>query len=221
MSFLYVGHTHEDIDAAFAQVSETLRTNDAETLPKFLHIIDGSRRLQGLFDIKAWLIPHLNDIQHHSEPLHFKFNTDSANDVCVWYRGNSTRPWIRLENTLLMDVPKGQPEILLPSQLHKLDMKALQICVDKSRYSMSGGEGQYRWWQMFLADLANINESYERKVEYARNEARWTLPNLRNKAHLHAKAPTEPVSQYLQSLMDKELDDPNVSLMSTHYHTLK
>ena len=33
LSFLFVGHTHEDVDACFSHISKKLRMNDAETIP--------------------------------------------------------------------------------------------------------------------------------------------------------------------------------------------
>ncbi|VDI09707.1 Hypothetical predicted protein [Mytilus galloprovincialis] len=39
LSFLPVGHTHEDVDAAFSRIAETLRRNDAETMPRLKEML--------------------------------------------------------------------------------------------------------------------------------------------------------------------------------------
>lgn len=76
LSFLHVGHTHEDIDASFSQLSMKLRNSDAETMPKLLSLLNNAKQLRGLLDIKSWIEPCLNNIKKHSKPLHFKFRRD-------------------------------------------------------------------------------------------------------------------------------------------------
>ena len=39
LSFLIVGHTHEDVDAAFSRISEKLRRLDAETFYDLLGLL--------------------------------------------------------------------------------------------------------------------------------------------------------------------------------------
>ena len=73
MSFLIVGHTHEDIDAGFSKIAETLRKTDAHTLVRLLHLLPNSEQTKGLYDIKKWMEPYINNIMHHSKPLHFQF----------------------------------------------------------------------------------------------------------------------------------------------------
>ena len=73
LSFLYVGHTHEDIDAQFSHLAGILKTNDAVTLPRLLALFPNAVQLRGLYNFKEWVEPYLNEIQHHSKPLHFLF----------------------------------------------------------------------------------------------------------------------------------------------------
>ncbi|XP_053381351.1 uncharacterized protein LOC123565970 [Mercenaria mercenaria] len=70
LSFLYVGHTHEDVDAAFSKISEKLRTTDAETLDDLIALLPKPEEILHMFDVKNWLAPHIADIEKHSEPLH-------------------------------------------------------------------------------------------------------------------------------------------------------
>ena len=53
LSFLYVGHTHEDIDAGISRMSETLKQSEAETLPELKAIIPDCHHLKGMYDIKS------------------------------------------------------------------------------------------------------------------------------------------------------------------------
>ena len=73
MSFLMVGHTHEDIDQRFSCISRTLK-HDARSLPELHAVIIISManmsveatKLGGVFDIKSWLKPYLNHISQHT-----------------------------------------------------------------------------------------------------------------------------------------------------------
>ena len=102
LSFLHVGHTHEDIDASFSQLSMKLRKADAETMPQLLSLLNGANQLRGLFDIKAWLEPCLNNIKKHSKPLHFKFNKDVTQKTVMQDRANSNRPWNFTDEAILI-----------------------------------------------------------------------------------------------------------------------
>lgn len=48
-----MGHTHEDIDAAFSRVSEKLRKTEAETLVGLIDLLPNSKQTGGLYDIKG------------------------------------------------------------------------------------------------------------------------------------------------------------------------
>ena len=56
LSFLYVGHTHEDIDAAFSKVAEKLRKQEAETLHGLMSLLPNAKQTSGLYDIKNWFL---------------------------------------------------------------------------------------------------------------------------------------------------------------------
>ena len=47
VSFLFVGHTHEDIDAAFHGVAEKFRRNDVETMSDLLSLLPETREIKG------------------------------------------------------------------------------------------------------------------------------------------------------------------------------
>ncbi|CAG2253820.1 unnamed protein product [Mytilus edulis] len=64
LSFLPVGHTHEDVDAAFSRIAETLRRNDAETMPRLKEMLPNVKDIEAIYDIRSWITSSLNDIQH-------------------------------------------------------------------------------------------------------------------------------------------------------------
>ena len=56
LSFLLVGHTHEDIDAMFSKIANTLRRTDAETMTDLITLMPRVNLLHGgLFDIRKWI----------------------------------------------------------------------------------------------------------------------------------------------------------------------
>ena len=69
LSFLYVGHTHEDVDAAFSKVADKLRKTDVEVLQDLIDVIDGEV-LDSIFDVKSWLAPEIKTSWHqHTSSL--------------------------------------------------------------------------------------------------------------------------------------------------------
>ena len=216
LSFLYVGHTHEDIDATFSQIAEKLRREDAETIPKLQMMLGRCRKVQGLFDIKTWLEPHLNKLQHHSKPLHFKFHRDVNDAILVSYRGNRDRPWIALQTPVLSGIPEGEPKILIPPNFANIDTSGIRSNIEKYRFQFTGGDVQYNWWMRFLADVDEIQLSKEKLNEYASDGAMWLFPHLLNRNIEEPEDDNEVMNvAVLAEALDKELDDPVVSGMTS------
>ena len=79
MSFLVVGHTHEDIDQMFSCYARRLSKHDAKTLPELMEEIQASfspsvkvKLLQSLFDVKGWMSGHVGDLTGHTPQHQFK-----------------------------------------------------------------------------------------------------------------------------------------------------
>lgn len=179
LSFLHVGHTHEDIDASFSQLSMKLRKADAETMPQLLSLLNGANQLRGLFDIKAWLEPCLNNIKKHSKPLHFKFSKDVSQKTVMQYRANSNRPWNFTDEAILHSIPSGQPRLLLPPNFHKIEISAIRKNIEKQQYNFSG-DGQYNWWLQYLDYLQIVKNNQDTMIDYAKRGAEWLIPILMN-----------------------------------------
>ncbi|XP_052213079.1 uncharacterized protein LOC127831989 [Dreissena polymorpha] len=110
MSFLIVGHTHEDIDARFSMISRTLGSKDAEIFEDLLKILQSAERVTKIFDVKKWLEPNLNVAQHATQPLHYKFvNVEGI--VNFFYKDYQHQPWTPLVGHFLQKVPEGVPEL--------------------------------------------------------------------------------------------------------------
>ena len=133
MSFLPVGHTHEDIDAEFSRIAEKLRKTDAETLVQLMNLLPASKQTGGLYDIKGWLEKHIRPITGHSGALHYRFSKDEANNLIGEYKGLNHRPWKKLSKLMLTTTPTGIPKILLPNfSKYKFDLltKNIDKCIN-------------------------------------------------------------------------------------------
>jgi hypothetical protein len=84
LSFLPVGHTHEDIDQMFSRIAIQLRTHNAVDLEELKTVVTNAivkfnvrpefRSIHSVANLKDWLTPYLNDIHGHAgrEILHFQ-----------------------------------------------------------------------------------------------------------------------------------------------------
>ena len=92
MSFLPVGHTHEDIDRMFSFPRNAFSGSNCDTLddlirfivPSAFHVVDKpvNRLHPNLFNWKDWMRPYLPDLRGHSGPklFHF-FKSEESNRV--------------------------------------------------------------------------------------------------------------------------------------------
>ena len=102
LSFLPVGHTHEDIDQLFSRFAESLRRMDCfswDDLERIIrssyHSENGSQpevvRNPKVADFKGWMEFKKIDISGHNAPMCFKFQKDqSTTDVLMYARGRTS-----------------------------------------------------------------------------------------------------------------------------------
>jgi thioester reductase-like protein len=93
ISFLMVGHTHEDVDQVFSKFSGYLLKHTALTIDKLLSgfskcysLAPHGVELKDMFDISNWLLPNLNSISMHSKPHVFKITLNEHSKACIWFR---------------------------------------------------------------------------------------------------------------------------------------
>jgi hypothetical protein len=90
LSFLIVGHTHEDIDQRFSTISSALKRQDIHSLKELLSIIKlkpprtepfvVAEHLEHIRDWKSFITPYLrhNELIGTSQPHHFRFYKDGG-----------------------------------------------------------------------------------------------------------------------------------------------
>lgn len=71
MSFLLVGHTHEDVDQCFSTISQKLKEKDALTMPNLEALIFNSQtpqphvsKVNTVLNISGWLEPFINQVHN-------------------------------------------------------------------------------------------------------------------------------------------------------------
>ena len=201
LSFLFVGHTHEDVDAGFSQIAKTLRQQDVETLNELIEMLPNGQELEFMFDVKSWLEPHLVEPKKHTQPLHFRFQSVGDNDVTVHHKRLFNHPWQDYESGFFKSyingkkyLPSGTPK-QLPPDLERVDLERIKRQIRTLSHLFSNPE-KNQWWNSFLSSLSN------RKTQ---KRGQWILKMLpkRTKADqiedLSIEIPPE-----LQKLLDIE-----------------
>ena len=109
LSFLLVGHTHEDIDQRFSTISSALKRQDINSLKELLQIIQEkptrtepfvvAEHLEHIRDWKSFISPYLREDEFigTSQPQHFRFYMD----------GNIPR----VQFKMYARTPRWEPEI--------------------------------------------------------------------------------------------------------------
>ena len=186
-----VGHTHEDIDQYFSKLSQYLKYNSAHTLPgtytywksgayvvcclliaDFLSAIKNCYGTMGdptllehVFDIKAWLQPHLKKLHNHSHHHIFRFTRDARGVVVMHTKDWNESEWepadsgIDLFKVVLLkcadislsviyyqqSFPDGPPGLVKPS-LDRLDIDKLSMHASQYRVRCGISEEAQKWW---------------------------------------------------------------------------
>ena len=110
LSFLIVGHTHEDIDQRFSCISSMLKRSDVDSLKEMLNLIQrgtspteafvSARLLENVWDWKLFIIPHLltgpDSLVGITFPHHMRFymdNREGVHEVRVQHKHYCKDPW--------------------------------------------------------------------------------------------------------------------------------
>ena len=102
MSFLVVGHTHENIDQMFWCFARRLTKQEAHTLPDLMAKLTigytpnvSVSQLTTVFDVKGWMAGSLNEITGHIHQHLFKPVRDAQGRAILFYKKWSSSPeWL-------------------------------------------------------------------------------------------------------------------------------
>lgn len=124
ISFLMVGHTHEDVDQVFSRIAVKLKRRNASTLPDLQNVIKEAynpmpecQELKMLFDISGWIGEHVLPMKNHVYPHAFRFFMGEDKKAQMQYKNWATdATWLPRGEpfTILRSIPKGIPSLVRP-----------------------------------------------------------------------------------------------------------
>ncbi|CAH1802757.1 unnamed protein product [Owenia fusiformis] len=143
-----------------------------------LSLLKNGQRINVVYNFRKWIEPHLDEIKHHTKPLHFKF-IKTSNGVKLLYKGLHTQPWVEAPS-ILKTLPQGEPDIQTPN-FEKLNIDGIQRNQRFLRplYSDQRDGSQYIWWQKYIKHVRALLASDELVNQYLlRNKKQWMLDGL-------------------------------------------
>jgi len=218
LSFLYVGHTHEDVDAKFSEIADKLRQNHAETIPKLIALLPNCTQITSIYNVRDWLENCLVDVRKHTKPLHFKFVM--VDKVKVFYKGSVEKKWkilaggsMFLNRDQNVSLPSGTPALCLPDFNVNVRADRLGQAV-RHWVSLITEEDDNGWWASFIQRMKNLTASAAMQESYASLNASWVLPLLPRQQPVQEDIDDgeKAIPDSLQQLLNAEMEDPQVNL---------
>ena len=215
VSFLVVGHTHENIDQMFSCFARRLTKREAHTLLDLMAELTigytpnvSVSQLTTVFDVKGWMAGSLNDITGHIHQHQFKLVRDDQGWAVLFYKKWSSSPeWLPEGGIrLLSQTPKGKPEIVTPNITNGMAIEKMEQGLPKYRLKLSDEEME--WWHEFVKN----QRQRERKTI---SKTKWNLSALGKKQDVNAattEAGPSTAHQELQRLISKEEREVQVNL---------
>ena len=138
VSYLPVGHTHEDIDQCFGRLSIYLRKHDALDLPGLLHCIKHSQNvgtkmqpqvehLTNFANVSDYLLPYYVHSRWEGISKYYQFKFQISSDEDPQFHGKAIvmarsdawghKPWAGLEERSIKSVVFGKPKAVMPREL--------------------------------------------------------------------------------------------------------
>uniref|UniRef100_K1QPN2 DUF7869 domain-containing protein n=1 Tax=Magallana gigas TaxID=29159 RepID=K1QPN2_MAGGI len=167
ISFLIVGHTHEDVDQVFSKFSHWLIRHAATTLEKLMTGFEKcfsprptSIRTSDVYNITEWLTPHINAIKNHSRPHVFKITSDESGKARLFWKEWSTdKKWNETTEYILKSDVEGEPDIVVPffDEIHD-NIDRLENDV-KTSFKYFAKEEDKEWWYCFFRNYDAPNDT--------------------------------------------------------------
>ena len=162
------GHTHEDIDAMFRFIADSLRSKGLiRTIPEFedaarsafkeqvVHV----EEVKAVYDYKAWLEPYLGDIGMITTARYFIVKRRASDGwPIMWYKPYVAHkhlyPTVKDASTDMATF-----EMVDGEKMYTTDMNGIEV------FRVLPPAAQQLCWQKFEDDRLNVNEIYERVKE--------------------------------------------------------
>eukprot|EP00058_Branchiostoma_floridae_P005491 XP_002590979.1 hypothetical protein BRAFLDRAFT_69470 [Branchiostoma floridae] len=218
LSFLMVGHTHEDIDQMFSRVADKLRHQEAHTPEQLINMMPECTRLRGLYNIRDWLKPKISKISGQSQPGQFRFrlSKDDPDVVDMFYRKGQGQRWNKLKVGMFQlskrsgkpDRPKGVPKII-PVSFKNRNIDAQKLLDEQlPKWVPYIASDQERFvWESYLKQMLKASNSATERAKYSKVGTGWVLTKLPQ--YVEENLDDEPaVPDDLRRLLEKEQENP-------------
>ena len=204
LSFLLVGHTHEDVDARFSKIAEKLRKNEAETLPQLAALLPSVTELNHMLDIKAWLMPYLWDMEKHTEQHHYKF-TRVDGSPRTFYKNLQDHEWRIVEDSVITATPKGKPPTIRPD-CSSINLDKLERQIKSMKYLFRNEKDTVKWWTDFIKMLRTNSPERRTTIKFIESLPRQPADNSNPRVSGDSSLPEE-----IQQMLHKETRIVDVS----------
>ncbi|CAH3167732.1 unnamed protein product, partial [Pocillopora meandrina] len=147
ISFLVVGHTHENIDQMFSCVARRLAKNDAHTLEALKE------------QIKVSYTPpnSINNISGHVHQHVFKIQNNNGNSKLFYKKWSTSPVWLPDGGiSLISTIPRGVPKLVKPNTLGGMSLDKLEM--DLPKYAMKLKDSEMVWWREFITRQRNRHQ---------------------------------------------------------------
>lgn len=190
LSFLIVGHTHEDIDQRFSCISNVLKRSDIDSLKEMLSLIEqgtsiteafvSARLLENVWDWKSFITPHLltggDSLVGITFPHHMRFymdNREGVGKVRVQHKHYSKDKWgPELGTKTLQSLPNKEerPSFAKVFAADERELKALddfiaykERCIQRFQHPEKNGEAkrEAEHLKLYLAEFPSKDRSNE------------------------------------------------------------
>ncbi|XP_035662490.1 uncharacterized protein LOC118406535 [Branchiostoma floridae] len=221
LSFLFVGHTHEDIDQMFSRVADKLRHQEAHTPEQLINMMPECSRLRGLYNIRDWLKPSIPTIQGQSQPGQFRFrlSKEDPDVVDMFYRKGQGQPWNKLKNGMFKrsesgkpDRPKGVPKII-PVSFENRNINAQKLLdeqLPKWLPYLDSDQEQFVW-KNYLGQMIKSGKSATALAAYSKVGTGWVLTKLPQYVEQNCDDEESAVPGDVRALLEKEQENPEVT----------
>ena len=202
------------MDAAFSKIADRLRRTDVETLPDLISILPNIEVIDHIYDIRGWLLPHLENISDHTKPHHYRFLWNiNKRMVDVAYRGTEKQAWkplgFRLFKTKL---PNREPKRVVPDYGNmRIERVENHLKHWECLFSDQLERKEVKWWRTFVADIKSKHQAHAKD----RNGI-WLLPHLPRQT-MSANADPVEIPEAIRKLLEQERLEPEASIYMSVY----
>lgn len=123
VSFLMVGHTHEDIDQLFSCIARLLNKFKVLTLSQLLEQVKQVNRkdpvdaeiLEYIFDAREWIDDFIPDLHGHLKSYQFKFVPEGEGVQFFYKKRSKSTQWVSVDQEqypIFQELPTGKPQLV-------------------------------------------------------------------------------------------------------------